>query len=501
MCGAQQGAPLRPSSVSWDAGGDAAARDPARGGSGGGAAGAAAVAHASGGSGGKHSSAAGAGGHAAPAQSSSAAGAEPADSAAGSGGAAAPAADVDPIIAEPLDDASYLFDDSQIRTYNIIIDSADLAMIDRNPNGEQSVPAGLEFEGKSYGPYSVRYKGASGAFRPPCTDGKGGPKTGKCSLKLDFNDADSDARFFGLKKLNLHSMNADVSMLRDRLGYRMYREMDVAAPRAVHARVEINGELEGLFIAVEQIDGVFARSRFREGGKGNVYKEVWPLHDDASVYVEALETNEAQADVQHMLDFRAAVLDSTAAAERFYDRNYIMRYLAADRVTINDDGVARFLCGQEGLQGNNPGPYGNHNYYWYEEVQSGRLWLVPWDLDKGFNETSDVRIYPAWTASAPCSCNPNPAYGNQWPATCDPLFEHIESALPDYEKAVDQFLAGPFAKDHIDELIQRWSDQIRQYVSEAAKLNAAPSEADWDRGVDELRQIIEEARANRGLKY
>lgn len=117
------------------------------------------------------------------------------------------------------------------------------------------------------------------------------------------------------------------------------------------------------------------------------------------------------------------------------------------------------------------------------------------------DQTSDVRIYPAWTATAPCSCNANADYGDQWPATCDPLFEHIESALPDYEKAVDQFLAGPFAKDHIDALIDRWSAQIRPHVMETAGLNAAPSEADWDQAVADLRQVIEGARAHRGLTY
>ena len=402
------------------------------------------------------------------------------------------------VIAEPVDAASALFDDSAIHTFNIVIASADLAKIDAHPSYEESVQAGLEFNGRSYGPYRVRYKGAGGAFKPPCTEG--GAKTGKCSLKLDFNDIDSKARFFGLKKLNLHSMNADSSLLRDRLDYRMYREMGVAAPRAAHARVLINGKSEGLYIAVEQIDGVFARARFSEGGEGNVYKEIWPVHAAAATYVAALETNEDQADVQHMLGFYAAIRQSKAAAERYFDREYMLRYLAVDRVTINDDGVVRFLCSESAI-GNNPAPVGNHNYYWYEEPQSGRMWLIPWDLDKSFDATSDVRVFPEWTASAACSCTQHPWYGSQMPVTCDPLFRHIQGSLADYERQVDAFLSGPFAKAHVDALLDGWTRQIRPHVEATAGQNGAPTFEQWQTGVAELRKIVDDARKNRGLVY
>lgn len=57
--------------------------------------------------------------------------------------------------------------------------------------------------------------------------------------------------------------------LRERLGYSLYRDMDVLAPRAVHARVYINGEYQGLFVAVEEIDGRFAPNRFPEATSGS----------------------------------------------------------------------------------------------------------------------------------------------------------------------------------------------------------------------------------------
>jgi len=407
------------------------------------------------------------------------------------------------ITAEPSDEASYLFDPAQLRTYDIRIAEADLASIDRMPGAEQAVPATLEFEGKTYGPLRVRYKGSAGAFVYPCTMGlPDAPKLGKCSLKLDFNDTDPSARFFGLKKLNLHAMNADVSMLRDRLGYRMFRDMGIPASRAMHARVLINGRLEGLFIAVEQVDGRFTRARFAEGGQGNIYKEVWPLHDDPAVYVKSLESNTAQPNVQRMLDFKAAVDSSQSAAESFLDRAYLSRLLAVDRVIMNDDGFLHFWCNDGSTQGNNPGSFGNHNYYWYEELQRARLWLVPWDLDNSFDNSPAVRIEPAYRTqlqAAQCVCTEHPVSGPQRPSACDPLVALLLSWRAEYEAAVDAFLAGPYAKPRVDALLDEWTTQIRPAVVEAAGLKLAPSESEWAEAVSTLRGKIERSRANRGL--
>jgi spore coat protein CotH len=407
------------------------------------------------------------------------------------------------VIEEPVDEAAAIFDPRVLRTYNIIIAEADLARIDASPAAEQLVPAMLEFEDQTYGPFSVRYKGGQGSFLYPCTmSSAGSPKVGKCSLKLDFNETDPEARFFGLKKLNFHSMNADASMLRDRLGYQLYREMGVAAPRAVHARVLINGQLEGLFIAVEQIDSRFSRAHFSDGGQGNVYKEVWPMHDELAPYLDALETNkDDMPSVQGLLDFKLASDQSSAAAASYFDRDYMMRYLAVDRVIINDDGVLHFWCNDITGQGANPGEFGNHNYYWYEETTAPRFWLIPWDLDHSFDNFPAVHMDLEWTASAACVCQSHSVAGMDRPASCDPLVSHFVSWLPDYEAAVDAFIAGPMRKQHVDSLVQTWSDQIRSAVTEAAGVRLAPSEADWGNAVDGLVTKIDRARENRGYAY
>jgi hypothetical protein len=418
----------------------------------------------------------------------------------GAAGKAAPGPAATALVTEPDDDATYVFDQSHVRTYNIAVDPADLAMIDEHPAGEAWIPAQLEFEGTTYGPIKMRYKGSDGAFSAPCTKGDyDDPKDGKCSIKLGFDEVDPELRFYGLKKLNFHSMNHDSSMLRDRLGYSLYRDSQVAAPRAVHAKVLINGELEGLYIAVEQVDGRFTRARFAEGGEGNIYKEKWISSSSEQDFIGALESNTDMPDVSGMLDFQTAVQTSTDATQTFVDRAYMMRWLAVDRVIVNDDGPMHFYCDP-----NSPPSYlvGNGNYYWYQSAQAKHFWLIPWDLDLAFDSTPWVTIYTEWSAKADCTCKAaNPMYAAQMPPSCDALVKHFIDWHDDYEHAVDDFINGPFSDARVEAKLEPWIDQIQPFVTEAAGMNGAPSVMKWMDGIREVRDKIASQRMHRGYAY
>jgi spore coat protein H len=404
------------------------------------------------------------------------------------------------VIVDPVDDASYVFDPAIVRTYDIQLAAADLATLNANPSAEQYVTGSVRIDGVDVPSVGVRYKGSVGAFLRPCTASRlgepAGAKTGKCSIKLAFDHVDPDGRFHGLRKLNLHSMNHDPSMMRDRLGYEMFRQTGVPASRAVHARVLFNGALEGLFAVVEEVDGRFTRTRFPDGGEGNLYKEIWPYHTDPAAYLAALQTNEDEMpSVEKMLGFSAAIGEGMAAMESWIDRDMTLRYLAADRVMINDDGIFHWWCSAGG-QGNNPGGLGNHNYFWYEATNESRLWLIPWDMDSAFAGSDFVRIEPAWNEPGQCTCSQR--IGAQRAASCDPLIKLWAEWGVDYEQAVDAFIEGPFAAENVDPLLGAWEAQISDAVQEAAGRNSAPSVSAWHDALQSLRAGIASMRANRG---
>ena len=148
---------------------------------------------------------------------------------------------------------------------------------------------------------AVRHKGSIGSYSG-CVDGPdplvpSGAKTcTKISMKLKINWDDSSTEFFGQRKLVFNSQNRDPSMMHERLGYWLFREMGVTAPRSTHARVMLNGEYLGIFALTEQVDGRFTRANF-DDGTGNLYKEAWPFWSDFTVSPESaliagLRTNE-----------------------------------------------------------------------------------------------------------------------------------------------------------------------------------------------------------------
>jgi len=409
----------------------------------------------------------------------------------------APGGDAGDVVAEPHDEARALFDAPEVRTFEVELNEADLARIDAAPSAEISVPARLRFDGREYGDIGIRYKGSSGAFLTPCTaattPGAGrGPKQGKCSIKLDFAYQDEDARFFGLKKLNLHSMGRDPSFVREQLAYGLFRERGVAAPRTNYARLIVNGKLEGLFLMVEQIDARFTRSRFSEGGNGNLYKEIWPLYPVRAPYRKALETNESPTtNVDKILSMAWTLRVAPERALDWVDLAYTVRYLAVDRLTVNDDGALHWYCFVS--QGNNTGLFNNHNYYWYEAGRAGRLWLIPWDLDGAIGGVSRVRIDDDWAQAADCSCHVLEG-APQRRAACDPLTGQIARLQAEYADEVEALLRGPLAPAAIDQKLERWSKRIEPFVVESAGIGGAPDVDGWRAALVALRQTLASAR-------
>jgi len=421
------------------------------------------------------------------------------------------------VIAEPGDEAAYIYDQSQLRTYELRLAQADLDTLDADPAAEEYVPGTLVFEGREYPSVGIRYKGSAGAFIG-CVGGGGsienpsGPKTcRKLSMKVAFDFTDPEGRFYGLRKLQFHAMRNDPSLMRERLGYALFREMGVAAPRAVHARLIVNGRLEGFFAVVEQIDGRFTRSRFTDGGDGNLYKEVWPIHDTAGVYLNALETNEdANPNVVPMQSFAAALTAADGEAlldvvDTYLGRDAILSYLAVDRGIAHADGPLGFYCGVPAGQGNNPGPIGNHNYYWYEETTAPRFWIVPWDLDFTFNARGfGGRMEAAWdepVSGMTCAC---PATGGgqngggglrRVPAGCDKLVQALALLRDPYRERLREFVEGPFRAESVNAKLDAWSAQVAGAVAEQAQdPEQQPTVSAWQSALTSLRSALDALR-------
>lgn len=424
------------------------------------------------------------------------------------------------VIAEPNDDAAFLYDQDFFRTFELKLAPEDLAFLDADPTAEIYVPGTLVYDGVEYGPVGIRYKGSLGAWvfctedsTPQNPFGVGGAKScPKLNIKVSFNWSNPDGRFFGLKKIQFHAMNHDPSLMRERLGYMMFRKLGVPAPRAVHARVLVNGELSGVYVNVEYVDGRFTRSRFSDG-KGNLYKEVWPTYSDNQVVTTpqrllgGLRTNEDDnPSVAKMIEFGGAVMasegaDRAAVIADWMDVDNTLRMVAADRTIRADDGLFHFYCG---------GQCSNHNYFVYQEEFSDRVWVIPWDLDNafvlireaGFTADSFVKVMDEWDDHG-VACEPRPGgtpvSPRQLPPSCDPLIRGWGSFAGEYDAAIDELVGGPFSEAVVETTIAAWQAQITDAVDEAYAADAEQlSPAQWQAGVVDFRertQILRDAAA------
>lgn len=411
--------------------------------------------------------------------------------------------------------SDYIFDQAALHTFELNLSEEALAELDDDPAAEEYVEGALTFEGETLAAVGIRYKGSVGAFvgclsGPDLLNPSGSKTCNKLSMKVKINWDDPKGEFFGLRKLQFHSMRLDPSQMHDRLGYWLFREMGVPAPRAVHARLVINGEYSGLYSLVEQVDGRFTREAF-EDGTGNLYKEVWPVDIDGEVqtddaYIDGLKTNEDDDPSVALISSFAAEVAATSPQDsadsaselvsKWMDLDEIMAYLVVDRTIRHDDGPFHYYCLTEECS--------NHNFYWYENPTDTTLHLIPWDLDNAFeNIVADANpVTPVadefGEMTADCEFYP---YGSfqleQRSAVCDPLFRIWAQLDADYERILDDFLTGPFAEDRIDELLDTWEAQIAEATGEAGQTHPDALDPDeWSSAMDRLRASLEHARSN-----
>ncbi len=215
----------------------------------------------------------------------------------------------------------------------------------------------------------------------------------KKSWKLSFNEFEPGRRFHGLKKFNLNGEHNDVAIARSKLGWDLYEQMGVPAPRAAHVYLTINDGLEvsGVHVNVEQIDDDFVENWFGSDD-GNLYKCLYQgaradlryvapgtpetyqtLGFTGTSQTYELKTNEETPDYAQLAGFIDFVNHSSdqdfaaQIADRFSVDNFL-RAMAVDVVNGHWDNYW----------------YGANNYYLYENPDTGRIEYIPYDLDNTY---------------------------------------------------------------------------------------------------------------------
>ena len=401
--------------------------------------------------------------------------------------------------------SDYIYDQSKLHRFDIIISQENLNLINNDPTAEQYVDASFIFEDKIIRHVGVRYKGSIGAFvgclsGPDWSNPSGYKTCPKLSMKIKINFKE-DKKFYDLKKLQFHSQNLDPTKMRERLGYYMFRNFGIAAPRSNHALIYINGEFNGVFANTEQIDGPFTNKNFTNKG-GNLYKEVWPIDhqgksNNIDYFKNGLKTNEEISDVSIIKKFSEELAeidysDSWSVVQNYINKDIFLKTLVVDRRIANDDGFLHFYLTENGN-------YENHNFYWYEDPINNNFQLIPWDLDNAFEnlvvDSNPVTpIKDNWYEISNNCLGFNYGMFNlmQKSAACDKIIGSFKEFVDSYYQIDSVFTNTLFNTQKINTLLDAWSDQIRSSVIDANEKykNKEPSEQEWLSSLNNFKNLI-----------
>lgn len=278
------------------------------------------------------------------------------------------------------DEAAAFFDDSTVREIHIYFDDANwyntLYQSHQSDPDDPYFPARIVCGSVEIPKIGVRFKGES-SFR------RNGVKK---SFKLDFNEYNDDATFFGLKKLNLNNGDLQPDFLHEKL-FLDFASKYIPALRAVHVRVYVNDAYYGLYIAIEQPDKTMMKSRFGDDESGNLYEAgesvsatMAYLGTDVSAYTSRyeLKTNEDANDYSGLIEM-LNVLNNTpteslpASLEPIMDVEEFLSAMALNALYTNLESYLGAAA----------------EYYLYDRTLDGKFVYIHWDLNETFGSTGD----------------------------------------------------------------------------------------------------------------
>ena len=389
----------------------------------------------------------------------------------------------------PRDKAAKLFAEGRVPRFEFAVSDSAWEWLNAHATEEIYVPARLSVDSVEVGEVGLRYKGSYGSLFNCFQGGKNSCE--RLSLKVKFDWADSALRLDGLKRLNLHSLRGDGSLLRDRLSYRMFRESGIHTSRASHAMVSVNGGPFGLYGMIEAIDGRFTKSRWKDedGGDGNLYKEAWP-RESRTDYAASLKTNEG-ASTEGMAEFARDVAEAARTGDRTLFEKHVdpaeaLDYLAVDVAIDNVDGYRTFYCGGGSPRG--PQDCAPHNFYWYQRADSAFFSLVPWDHNATFLVSPWLADLPEWNdASVSCSKPERTGANTLWFAGCYPWFRVLRNLYArEWVEAMKRLLEGALADGVAEAWIDAWAAEIEPFVRE----DTLYSETSWRNAVEQLKSVV-----------
>lgn len=277
-----------------------------------------------------------------------------------------------------------VFKNDRVNEIDITVNEKDWEGLLENAMDEEYIMGDITINGEKFSSVGIRAKGNS-SLKMVASDST----TDRYSLKIDFHEYIKSQTYYGLEKLALNNCISDSTYMKEYLSYELFSKMGIATPACSFAQIKINGEVWGLYLAVEVMEESFIERYFgsvdgnlykpestEAGGKigmpssGNGGTSLVYNGDDLSSYNGIFDN--AVFNTTNKKDNKKVIemiknLNEGNNLEKYLDVDEILRYFAVNTYLVNLDSYAGNL---------------KHNYYLYE--RDGKFQILPWDLNLSF---------------------------------------------------------------------------------------------------------------------
>ena len=161
---------------------------------------------------------------------------------------------------------SKLFNTDQIMDIDILMDEDDWNNMLENAISEEYYSCNVVVNGKTFYSVGIRPKGNT-SLSFIAND----PDTDRYSFKLEFDHYIEGQTCYGLDKLILNNNYADATNMKEAIVYDMYQYLGVDASLYNYAKISVNGDYRGVYLALEAVEDSFMLRNYGTED-GNLYK-------------------------------------------------------------------------------------------------------------------------------------------------------------------------------------------------------------------------------------
>lgn len=280
----------------------------------------------------------------------------------------------DPVPVPEPDPSDAFFDDTVVQELQLRIHSSDWQKLQETYLENTYYPCDMVWRGQTLYNVGIRSRGS------------GSRNAKKPGLRVDFDRYSTNQEFLGVKSFVLDNLTQDSSGLRERLTMKLFRRMNLPAPREVHAKLYVNSQYIGLYAVAESFDKHFLKRVEGLDPDGFLFEYRWKEPWYFTYRGQAAEAYQPFFSPQtHEKDTASVLYGPIEAFVRMANNSTdfareIAEYLNTDDF-LKHLAVEQFVAEWDGLTGY----AGMNNFYLYRRPKKNEYRFLVWDKDNTFN--------------------------------------------------------------------------------------------------------------------